>query len=184
VDSKSGFVIYGAGISSGLGGGYMRYILLFVPEHEASKEQVSIREVRWQNLQTRGLTYSYRLKPQAWTIPREAPDVLLRAVSRVKPHTSYCLVQPEDGESIEVLLLNDSKKKTIYQYPEKITLTAAVETFECVINRVNEVHSLSEERLHSLPRIDVGITPYQPYSRSSEESSGVVLPDDFYERVD
>jgi len=138
VDEKQGFVIYGAGIATGLGGGHKRYVLLFVPNHLAFKTQSQISELPWQNLQTRDLTYSYRLKNQPWLMPRDAPDVLLEVRSRNKQYSTY-------GSSelpFEILLLHDSKKKTIYQYNNKIMLSAAINTFNGVFNYIGEIPSL------------------------------------------
>lgn len=138
VDEKQGFVVYGAGIATGLGGGYMHYVLLFVPSHLAFKTQSRINELPWQNLQTRNLTYSYRLKSQPWVMPRDIPDVLLEVKSRNKQYSTYI----SDDIPFEILLLHDSKKKTIYQYNNKINLSAAINTFNGVFNYIGEVPSI------------------------------------------
>lgn len=138
VDEKQGFVIYGAGIATGLGGGHSRYVLLFVPVHLAFKNQARIYDLPWQNLQTRNLAYSYRLKSQQWVLTRDIPDVLLEIRQRDKSYSTYAA----EGFPFEVLLLHDPKKKTIYQYHNKIMLDAAISTFDAVFNYIGEVHSL------------------------------------------
>lgn len=133
VDSKEGFAIYGAGIASGLAGGVKRYVLLFVPESQAYKRQARIYELSWQNLQTRSLSGSYRLKSQTWTLPRNVPDVLFEIKERTKTHSLYVSTHIP----FELVLLHNPKKKTIYQYNSKIMLSGAVEIFNTVFNFVN-----------------------------------------------
>nr|QBK86539.1 MAG: uncharacterized protein LCMAC102_03340 [Marseillevirus LCMAC102] len=134
VEEKEGFVIYGAGIAAMFGAGVQRYILLFIPSRLAFKNQAKISELSWQNLQTRSLTYSYKLKAQPWNIDRDGPDILLNVIDRTKNYSAY----KGNDFPFEILLLHDPKKKTPYQHYSKITLSAAVETFNAVFNYIGK----------------------------------------------
>ena len=145
VDNKEDFVVYAAGVSGAFGGGHQRYVILFVPNHLAIKSQARIFELAWQNLQTRNLTYSYRLKKQNFVIPNDLEDILLEVSKREKMYSTY---QSVTGDfPFDVLLLHNSKKKSVYQYNNKITLSAALETFESVFNYVGGVASMSYVKL-------------------------------------
>lgn len=137
VEEKQGYTIYGASIAGSLGGGTVRYILLFVPSHLAVKKKAKIYDLPWKNLQTRELQYSYRLPKQAWNPERELPDPVFNIVKRDKKSSQYS--QVEGYFPFEVLLLHNPKKKTVYQYRNKITLSAILRTFSSVFNYVGEV---------------------------------------------
>lgn len=130
VENREGYAIYGAGISSGIGGQISRYVLVFVPVMYATKQQSKIKNLMWKNLQTRNLVDSYKLKPQRWTYERNISDYLLTIQERTNKHSSY--IHPDFP--FEVLLLHNPKKKTNYQYPNKINLSSAIEVFETIIN--------------------------------------------------
>lgn len=133
VDEKEGFVIYGVCVTSGLGGGTKRYVLLFVPKHLAFKPKARIHELAWQNLQTRELAYSYKLPQQRWTRPRDAYDEEIFVKDRNTKHSLYSCSLP-----FEILLLHTPKKKTIYQYRNKLAISSALETFNAIFNYVGE----------------------------------------------
>lgn len=130
VENKEGFAIYGAGISSGIGGGKKRYVLLFVPVSLAVRKQGKIQDLSWKNLQTRTLEESYKLKSQRWLMPKEVPDFLLSVKTRTKKYSTYVC----DEIPFEILLLHNPRKKTEYQYRNKLTLSAAIDMFETIIN--------------------------------------------------
>ncbi len=138
VNEKQGYVIYGAGIATGLAGGHKQYVLLFVPSYLAFKPQARIHELSWQNLQTRNLVNSYRLKGQSWVLPRDISNILLKVQSRSKKYSTYSA----DKFPFEILLLHDPKKKTIYQYHNKIMLEATISTFSAVFNYIGKTPSL------------------------------------------
>jgi hypothetical protein len=130
VEDKEGYSIYGAGIHSNMGGDKMRYVLAFVPVIYAKKRQSHLKDLMWKNLQTRTLTNSYKLKQQSWKIPREVPDFLFSIVDRKKEYSRYeCEEIP-----FEILLLHNPKKKSEYQYRNKLMLSAAIDIFETLIN--------------------------------------------------
>lgn len=135
VEDKEGYAIYGAGIHSNIGVDTMRYVLAFVPVVYAKKRQSLLKNLMWKNLQTRTLKNSYKLKQQNWKMPRDVPDFLLSVVERKKECSIYrCNELP-----FEILLLHNPKKKTEYQYRNKLMLSAAIDIFETLIN-----HSVPE----------------------------------------
>jgi len=134
---KEGYTIYGAGVESGLAGGIHRYVLVFVPEHLGQKQKAKIWDLAWENVQTRQLTYSYKLRPQTWNISKNYQDTMISVVNRSSTSSVYA------SESIpfEIILLHDPKKKTKMQYHNKLYLSAALNTFQCVINYKEEMKS-------------------------------------------
>jgi hypothetical protein len=132
VDEKEGFSIYGACVSSGLGGGLKRYILLFVPLILTFKKKALIHELNWKNLQTRELSYSYKLPPQPWNLPRGVIDPLLNITKRDLESSQYNAI--DMNFPFDIILLHNPKKKSKYQYRNSLTLTAAILMFNCVID--------------------------------------------------
>lgn len=120
------FAVYGAGIAGMFGDGNALYVLLFVPAHLAVQTKGSISELPWENLQTRRLKYGYPLRKQSWKPPRNLPDPIFQVTERTAGYTSY---HGPQGFPFEVILLHDPRKKTKYQYYNKITLSSALETF-------------------------------------------------------
>lgn len=135
-EEKEGYSVYAAGIASGLAGGSHRYVLAFVPNHLSNKKQCKIYELNWINIQTRQLLYSYRMKSQIWTIPTDINDVLLSVSHRDKDYSMYS----SNFFPFDVKLLHDPKRKTQYQYNNKLFLTAALSTFQCVIDYKEPIH--------------------------------------------
>jgi hypothetical protein len=135
VEDKQGYAIYGAGIAGMFGAGKQRYILLFVPSHLATTNQARASELPWQNLQTRNLHYSYRLKKQSWNPPQELPNPQFRVMERKDKNSTY--LGPPDFP-FEVLLLHDPKKKTKYQYNNNLSLYGVLESFNSVFNYIGE----------------------------------------------
>jgi hypothetical protein len=159
VEDKQGYVIYGAGISGMFGAGKQRYILLFVPSHLATSSQARASELPWQNLQTRNLQYSYRLKKQTWNPSQELPNPQFRVIGRTGKYSTYR--GPEEFP-FEVLLINDPKKKTKYQYHNHLSLYGVLESFNSVINYIGE---------HRNPRVN---SEYQ--SKPTHQDPPQLLP--------
>jgi len=136
-ETKGGYATYAAGVASGLAGGFHRYVLAFVPENLAKTNQAKIHELSWQNIQTRQLTYSYRMKPQSWNIPRDFNDIILSVIRRSNEESVYA----SHHFPFEVRLLHDTKKKTQYQFNNKLNLSAALSTFACVIDYKEPIQS-------------------------------------------
>lgn len=140
VDIKEGFGMYVACVTSGLAGGYKRYVIAMVPAVKALAERGKLRELPWKVLQVRVLYQSYRMREQPWKLTREMGDMILRNVSRDAKSSHYrpesCMGSAQDfsGRSYEIVLLHDPKKKTQYQFNNRITLSAAVETFSMIFS--------------------------------------------------
>jgi len=145
IEEKEEFFMYGAGIACGLGGGKRRYIFLFVPKQFATERQARIHNLRWRNLQAREILHSYNLKQQAWFITRDAKDILLEIQDRNKKSSMYTVSEQtkreNNGFPFEVSLLHDPKKKTIYQYRNKLSLISAIEMFNTVFDYTGEFYS-------------------------------------------
>ncbi len=137
IEDKQGYSIYGACVASMMGGGFKNYVLVFVPVHLAIKSRARISELPWKNLQTRKIQYGYRLKMQKWKGPPDGvPDILLRVSKRNKRYSEY--ISDDPNFPFEILLLHESKKKTRYQYNNKIMLSTALESFNSVFNYIGK----------------------------------------------
>ncbi len=124
------FTVYGAGIKGRFENGNARYVLLFVPAHLAIKTNANIQELPWENLQTRVLYHSYRLKKQQWNPSRDLQDITLQVAKREKAYSTY----HSQEFPFEILMLHDSRKKTVYQFHNKIRISAALESFSSIFN--------------------------------------------------
>ena len=148
VETKNGFCIYAAKINSRLAGGYKRYVLLFVPTALSFKTQDHIYNLEWENLQTRTIIHNYNINSQKWDgmnggvqnildnlrgIGGEIP--IFEVDQRTDKSTSYHV---PDG-SVNVELLHDPKKKTIYQYNNKMNMEGILSTFNSSITRKRNV---------------------------------------------
>ncbi len=139
VEEKQGYVIYGAHAGGSFGGGYRRYILLFVPSHLAFKKKAKIFELAWKNLQTRFLRDSYNIPKQTWYPPSSLQNPSLRCTKRHKEYSNY----ESTNFPFEIILLHNKKNKSIYQYNNNITLAGAFETYNSVFNYVGNTNPLS-----------------------------------------
>ena len=132
VDEKEGYAIYGAGIYSGLAG-IQRYVLVFVKSQYATKLQAHIHELFYENIQTRQMAGSYKLQKQTFVCPTGGIDPLFHVESRTKTHSIY----KSDEVPFTLTLLNDPKKNTLYQYNNKIMLSAAIFMFNTTMTIEN-----------------------------------------------
>ena len=82
---------------------------------------------------------------QQWSISRNVKDILLEVEERTKESSSYKMVINDQYTHFpfEILLLHNPKKKTIFQYRNRLTLTAAIELFNCVFNYIEEQPALT-----------------------------------------
>lgn len=133
---KEGFAVYAALITTGLVGGFKRYVLAMVPIANVTEETSVLSRLRWVSLQTRTLYNSpYRLKGQAWRLETSMGDMILRNVSRTMTESVYAPDGCMGEDGYEIVLLHDPKKRTKMQYNNKITLSAAVDSFQMVFTR-------------------------------------------------
>jgi len=179
VEEKQGHVIYAARVPSMLGGGVKRYILLFVPSHLAFKTKAKIYELAWENLQTRALSYSYRIPQQNWRPPRIDDDIILQISNRGKQYSTY-VPQSVDSFPFEILLIHDSKKKTKFQYHNRLSVIAALDTYNSVFNYIGELSPISHisEPLSSPPPLPIG------FSSNFNNWFNIDTADDSFELID
>ena len=143
IEQKENFTIYAAAISSSFGDGKKTYALAFVPAHLAILDKGFLKDLHWQNFQTRTLTNGWKIPGQRWDMRqlKGLPTPMFDAVERNESKTKYrCETEP-----LEMVLLHDPKKKSVYQYHNRINLLAALATFKCVLNFV-EGHEMQATR--------------------------------------
>lgn len=142
VENKEGFSIYSAALNSSYGDGKKQYLLAFVPDHLAILEKAYLSDLQWENVQTRTLTNGYKLPTghsmpqQKWTVPRDVGNFMFNIINRDEHKSRYSA----EGHALELVLIHDPKKKSQYQYHNKMNLVAALATFRCVISRIHSPH--------------------------------------------
>ncbi len=138
IEQKEGITIYAAALSSPFGDGRKTYALAIVPVHTALLTQAELKDLHWQNFQTRTLTNGWNIQNQKWDVKRLPRglqmlmfEILKTGDARNEARTKYTC---ETVENLEMLLYHDPKKKSIYQHGNRINLLAALATFKCVLN--------------------------------------------------
>jgi hypothetical protein len=143
------FAIYACKLDNMLADGNFSYIFAFVPIQYSYYEKAKISELQWQNLQTRHVKDfilssggKLRLNPQTFR-PIKIPsnlDPTFIVTSRNAKSSKYTseICNLQDGNCFDLELLNDPKKKSMFQYYNKLSLTTALETFNCCISRVSK----------------------------------------------
>lgn len=112
-----------------------RYVILFVLDDYAFHQKAYINQLRWTSLQTRTIPDDYGL-PEQNMDPKSLDSryhqkIHLSLKDRNQKQTEYYSQLP-----IEIAILHDPKRKSIYQYPDDISLRQALATFQCVIKRL------------------------------------------------
>jgi hypothetical protein len=137
----SGFALYASRISCSYGL-ERKYVLLLVPINlipKRSQPFYRIYELGWASLQTRSLndpTYDSLEDEQYLDSklldPRyDETKYNLILGSRNEHQTQYYSTLP-----VEVLLLHNPKKKSMYQYDDNIEIRKALNTFQCIIRKI------------------------------------------------
>ena len=140
-----GYFIYAAAIDSMIGGEKERYVLAFVPSHLSIKDKARLKELPWVNLQTRMCKIgTYKVIPQQWTLNDKLDNITLRVSNRLKKYTTY----NSYDFPFEILLINNPKSKSIYQYPETINLHWAIDKFNTCFNYTGNVAPLENTILN------------------------------------
>ena len=142
-ETKRSYAVYVACIKNMLGGTQQRYVLAFVPEHLGVQTTTKLSELAWQNLQMRLCPAgTYKVQPQPWVanLSKDSPEVMLTVKERKETYSSY---ETNISKSVilfpfEVLMFNNPKKKTIYQYPNEMNLYWAIEQFNTMFNHKNQ----------------------------------------------
>ena len=149
VQQKEQYIIYAASIAASLGDGSKHYVLVFVPVHLAIKNKAKIEDLTWVNIQTRTIKNGYKLPQQKWDLPFNNSDLFFNVIDRMDTYSKYI---SQDG-NFELLLINDPKKKTKYQYYNKMSLSGALSTFSCVLNYLGNSMKEESRMLYSQPPI-------------------------------
>jgi hypothetical protein len=133
IDQRENYSIYGAQVVSSYGDGRKQYVLAFVPVHLSILQKAYLRELPWHNLQTRMLKHGYRLVPQKWEVVPNLPNLFFQIQERTENYSRYT---SEQNLPLELLLMHDPRKKTKYQYYNRMSLLGALNTFQCVLNYI------------------------------------------------
>lgn len=157
VDSREEHAIYAAFLSGSLQDGSKQYVLAFVPAHLAIKNQSTLGDLHWVNIQTRAMKNSYRIQPQRWEISRELDNPMFTAIERTETKTKYV----SDKLNLEMVLIHDPKKKSKLQYHTHMNLVAALKTFRCVISLIDGSSPAFPASHHAITPVDVGVTPVE-----------------------
>jgi hypothetical protein len=112
--------------------GKIRYVILVVPlQLDPKVEKARAKNLPWVNVQTRTIPRMFlhvRLSPQSLHIPRDVEDIRLPVLNRNVERTLYYC---EDGSHVN--MLHDPKKKSAWQYPEHMFLSASLQSFNSSI---------------------------------------------------
>lgn len=127
-EDKQGYTQYIAKIHNMTGMG--RYIIASVPSHLGILSKAQIHELPWICIQARTLKKGYNVKSQNWNFPRNVKDKLIKIVKRTQMFSEYS----NPDLDCEIILLHNPKKRTIYQYHDKLSLQSALSEANIVLN--------------------------------------------------
>lgn len=132
-EEYNGYARYVARLN-GTEAGKIRYIFVFVKTEPYSDLPRSSRiyELSWSSIQTRLLNEKIKVPTKRWKLPKDE-RTMIYAKNRTDEQTVY-----EDDRGMlpfRISLIHDPKKKTKYQYNNRMTLLGALETFKCVLTK-------------------------------------------------
>ena len=162
------FFLYGAKTQGMYSDGLINYVLLFVPSHLSIKTKAKITELPWESLQTRRISKNYKILKQSWKPEKDNEDVLLSVVSREKRYSVY---RGSSNFPFEILLLHNPKKKTVYQFNNRIALSSALRTFSSTLKYTGQLPAINYT--NRVP--NVGTTPFSGYSENDLDDSFEVI---------
>lgn len=164
VELKEDFTIYAASITSSFGDGRKQYILAFVPTHMAILDKAYITDLHWRSLQARTLANGYKIPQQKWIVPRGLSMAMFDLVDRNDSRTKYTC---ENDPSVEMILLHDVKKKSKFQYVNRINIIAALTSFKCVVNLI-DISNARKTMAQPIPALAVRMPAPQKAYRPAE----------------
>lgn len=137
---SSGFGLFASKISCSYGL-EKKYVLLLIPINllpKIKQDFYRIYELQWASLQTRSLNdpiydnlnEDQYLDPKLLDSRYDEIKYNLILIDRNISQTQYYCTLP-----VEVLLLHNPKKKSIYQYDDNIEIRKALNTFQCIIKK-------------------------------------------------
>lgn len=121
------YSVYAAKISSLLADG-QRYVFLFVPSSLSDVSKSHISMLNWDSLQTRTLQKNYDIPSQNLAFSRNKQDQL-HATNRTSSATYYA----SPSIYADFVLLHNPKKKSVEQFPDRLSVAQALATFSCVV---------------------------------------------------
>ena len=127
--------IYAARIETLLGKDE-RFVMAVVPHHMAIKPHARLNELHWVSFQTRSLPTTYDI-PKQPQFNADFPSIKLQVKERSEGKTRYYSPFP-----VEIELLHNLRRKTAYQFNDVITLSFALKTWDCLINRIDDLLSI------------------------------------------
>lgn len=143
VDTRGEFAIYAAKFYDMIGDGTTPYVILCVPLPFAGRENETIANLRWYNLQTRKMkTFTtisgapIRLRPQLNRTKKMITDPEFIVSNRTRDETKYTSTVCDINECFELTLFNNMNTRTKYQYHNKMSLQTCLDTFSCNLTRV------------------------------------------------
>ena len=121
--------VYMCKINSLLAGADQRYIVVTTEkDHHPIGKYLPLDTIMWKSFQTRTLSHIPGLKKHSYTPKNEELYLAsLKLVERYEDHTDYFI----DSLSTNLTLIHKHKNK--YEYSEKGSLAAALETFQCIV---------------------------------------------------
>lgn len=127
VERRDNYAIYAVKLTGLLGNGFHQYILLFVHLHNAIEQETTIDNLLYVNLQVRSLQKNYKIREQRWSYNKKLDTIFFNMVDRNEERSLYIF------QDIELLLKHNPKRKTQFQYPNRVTLTEAFESYNCIL---------------------------------------------------
>jgi hypothetical protein len=124
VELKEEYTLYAALLNHGND----KFVIAVVRNNVAILRDAELKNLIWSSIQTRTLSKRYKLESQ--TMKRsKLPNPLFEEIARTQTSVKYA----NEEYPLEILMLNDPKKKGVYQYPKHYNLQGALLTYRCVI---------------------------------------------------
>jgi hypothetical protein len=129
IQKTQDYCIYACNVSTGLS--ECRVIYVIVPFRFSREEQTTLSQLPWVSFQTRTSDEPLADAPKNSVIPsrqaKEALSQVFDSVNRSTKKTDY----RSSEMVVDMFLLLDPKKKNFFQYPDRIKLCSALETYKC-----------------------------------------------------
>ena len=138
VEIKETHTIYAAKIVSSYANNQQMFILAMVPSHLAINKTAYIRDLPWECIQTRLLNKYLKLKEQTWKPSVNIQTFIFNNVKRDPGYSTYA----SNDIPFELLLIHDPRKKSVYQYYDKMNLLASFNTWRSVLTYTGKTHPL------------------------------------------
>jgi len=142
VELKEEYTLYAALLNYGND----KFAIALVRNHLALLRQAELKDLPWVCLQTRTLSKKYRLKSQSLSRAK-LPNPLFEEIERTDMSVKYA----HPDYHIEILLLNDPKKKGKIQYPKHYNLLGAIISFNSVITLTHSPTSFTSMAPRAIP---------------------------------